>query len=75
MTKNDFLEELQEMMQLDDTIAEDADLRGYEEWDSLAFMVLITFFDKNFGQRISFEDLGFCETPLDLIELSKGAIA
>lgn len=50
MTRNDFLIELQEIMQLDDPIAEDADLRDYEEWDSLAFMVLITFFDKNFGQ-------------------------
>ncbi|MCX4310756.1 MAG: phosphopantetheine-binding protein [Desulfovibrio sp.] len=75
MTRNDFLIELQEIMQLDDPIAEDADLRDYEEWDSLAFMVLITFFDKNFGQRITFEDLAVCETPLDIMELSKGAIS
>lgn len=75
MTKSDFLSELQEMMQLDEPIAEDADLQGYEEWDSLAFMVVITFFDKRFGRRIKFEDLGLCKTPLDIIRLSEGAIA
>lgn len=75
MTKSDFIAELQEMLQTDDTLAEDTALADLEEWDSLAFMLLIAFFDKNFGQRITFEDLGVCETPLDIMELSKGAIA
>lgn len=50
-------------------------LADLEEWDSLAFMVLIAFFDKNFGQRIVFDDLKNCRSPASLIALAKDAIA
>lgn len=74
MTRSDFIAELQEMLQTDDTLAEDTVLSDLEEWDSLAFMLLIAFFDKNFGIRLTFDELAPCETPAEIIELSKGAI-
>ncbi|MBD5558642.1 MAG: acyl carrier protein [Desulfovibrio sp.] len=74
MTKNEFLTALQDMLQTDTELAEDTPLAGMEEWDSLAFMVLIAFFDKNFGKKLTFEDLSACKTPAALMLLSGGAI-
>lgn len=74
MTKSDFIAELQEMLQTDAALAEDTALADLEEWDSLAFMLLIAFFDKHFGIRLTFEELAPCETPSEIIELSNGAI-
>lgn len=75
MNKADFLSELQDMLQLDEPVSEDTALGELEEWDSLAFMLLIAFFDKNFGQRITFEDLAPCKMPKDLIALAGGEIS
>lgn len=69
MTKNEFLSRLQDMLQTDEQMAPDTDLKLMEEWDSLAFMVLITFFAKNFGLRITFNDLEQCRTPADIMRL------
>lgn len=75
MTRTDFLSELQEMLQLDSPLSEDTKLSGLEEWDSLAFMVLITYFDKKFSQKLTFDILAKCQTPSDLISLAGNAIA
>lgn len=75
MNKTEFLAELQEMLQAEDELSEGTVLTDMEEWDSLAFMILIAFFDKNFGRRITFEDLQPCRTPADIIKLASGAIA
>ncbi len=74
MKKNDFLAELQDLIQTDDPIQESTDLSSLEEWDSIAFMVLIAFFDKEFGIKLTFEDLIPCKTPEDLFLLAQGAI-
>lgn len=75
MTRQEFLTALREMLQCDMEIREDTVLTELEEWDSLAFMVLIAFFDKNFGQRITFDNLKTCRMPSDLIALSAGGIS
>lgn len=75
MTRQEFLTALQEMLQCDMELHEDTLLADLEEWDSLAFMVVIAFFDKNFGRRVTFDTLKGCRTPSDLIALSTGAIA
>lgn len=72
MTKSDFLTELQDILQTDAPLQESTDLGALEEWDSIAFMVLIAFFDKNFNKKLTFEDLAACKTPADLMTL--GAI-
>lgn len=74
MTRNEFLHALQDMLQADAELSEDTPLAGLEEWDSLAFMVLIAFFDKNFGKKLTFEDLSACKTPAALMSLADGAI-
>ena len=75
MNKSDFLAELQELLQTDEAIDEATDLTSLEEWDSIAFMVLIAYFDREFSKKLTFEDLGACKTPADLISLAQGGIA
>lgn len=75
MNKSQFLATLQDMLQCDEALQEDTVLAEREEWDSLAIMVLVTFFDKNLGLRIAYDDIRKCRTIADLIALSKGAIA
>lgn len=74
MTKHEFLAALQDMLQTDTELAEDTALAGLEEWDSLAFMVLIAFFDKNFHKKLIFADLSACKTPAALMLLADGGI-
>ena len=74
MTRNEFLAALQDMLQADAELGEDTPLSGLEEWDSLAFMVVIAFFDKNFGQKLTFDDLSACKTPAALMLLAGDAI-
>ena len=75
MTTTDFLAQLQEMLQTESALAEDTALWDMEEWDSLAFMTLIAFFDRQFGIRLTFDAIKACATPADIIGLSNGAIA
>ncbi len=75
MTKKEFLCSLQEMLQCSEAIEETTVLADLEEWDSLAFMVLIAFFDKTWGQRIVFDDLKPIRTVAELISLTNGAVA
>lgn len=75
MTRQDFLVQLQDMLQSDSALEGDTILSNMEEWDSLAFMVLITFFDKKLGKRITFADLKPCRTVNDVIALSGEAIS
>lgn len=75
MTKSEFMGEFVEMLQTEEDLQLTTPLENLEEWDSLAFMVLITFFDKNFDLRLTFEDLAACATPEDVIALSQGAIS
>ena len=75
MTEKAFLEELRTMLQCESALSGSTSLADLEEWDSLAFMVLIAFFDRELGLRITFAMLKKCRTPLDLIALTKGAVA
>lgn len=75
MTQQEFIQELEDILQCDQAIDAQTALRDMEEWDSLAFMVIIAFFSKHFNQTITFQDLKSCNTPADIILLSKGAIA
>lgn len=75
MTKEEFLVEFQEMLQRDDPVEAETPLASLEEWDSLARMVLIAFFDKTFGQRVTFDAFKPCRTVADLMDLAQGAIA
>lgn len=75
MTKSEFLAELQEMLQTESPLQDTSSLEDLEEWDSLAIMILIAFFDRSFGLKYQYDHLKSCKTPADLIKLAGDRIA
>ena len=73
-TREQFLQELQGLLQRDDPIAFDAYLWDLEEWDSLAIVVCMAWFDKIFGVQTKFNQLKDLDTPAQLAALAGGAI-
>ena len=53
MTKQEFLVELEDILQRDEPCAEMDTLSDYEEWDSLSKMSLMAYYDKNFDIKLS----------------------
>ena len=74
MNKEEFLVALQDILQCDAVLSEDAVLADLEEWDSLSIMTLIAFFDKNLGRQVRFDELKTCRQVRDIMALSNGAI-
>lgn len=70
MTKNDFLFELEDILQRETTCAEDDFLESYEEWDSLSKMAVMAYFDKNFGVKLSLNSFKNLKTVADLMTLA-----
>ncbi len=69
MTRDEFLLELAELLEIDEVLHIDTSLQDMEEFDSLAIMSLIALIDDNFDMTVSGEKLGECGTVTDLIAL------
>lgn len=74
MTRSEFLLQLQDMLQAENAIDPNCSLADLEEWDSMAIMILIAFFDREFGLQFKFDDVQKCASPEDLIGLANGEI-
>lgn len=72
MTQSEFLERLRDMLQTDCELAPQTPLNELEEWDSLAIMVLIAFFDREFGLQYKYDEILGCATPQALMRLAEG---
>lgn len=70
MTKEDFLIELEDILQREEPCGITDLLEDYEEWDSLSKMALLSFFDKNFGIKLSLKDFKELESVEDIIKLA-----
>ena len=70
MTKSEFLEAFQDVLQRDDAVAEDAVLAELDEWDSLSKMATMAYFKGHFGVAITLDTLGKLEKVSDLIALA-----
>ena len=70
MKKEQFLEELVDIFQTEDEIGEDTELASLEEWDSLSKMALQTYFKRNFGVMLTFEQLAELKSVKDIVDLS-----
>ena len=71
MTRDEFLNELQDVLQRDDPINASDSLLDYDEWDSLSKMAVMAFFDKQFGIKISLKEISQFEKVEDLLNLAK----
>ena len=74
MLKAVFLEELQELLQRDDPIDPDMPLQDMGEWDSLAVMSCIAYFDRKFNVKTTVSHYKKLRTVSDLMALSGGNI-
>ena len=70
MNKSDFLIELEDILQREDSCNLDDNLNDYEEWDSLSKMSIMAYYDKNFGVKLALKDFKDLVTVSDLIALA-----
>ncbi len=69
MRKQDFYDEIKEIMEIEDEIVDSTKLKDYEEFDSLAVMSLIALINSKFGRRIPGTVLQNVQTPAELVTL------
>ena len=67
MTKEEFLIEMQDVLQTDDTLTAETVLGDLAEWDSLSMMATMAFLDKNFGVKVGLKDFKEMNTMADLM--------
>lgn len=67
MTKEEFLEKMQDVLQTDETLTAETVLGNLAEWDSLAIMATMAFLDKNFGIKVGIRDFIEMNTMADLM--------
>ena len=56
MTRDEFLTEMQDVLQTEETLSFETVLEELDEWDSLAVMATMAFLDKTFGVKTSISD-------------------
>lgn len=74
MDKQQFLNDLEDILQREKPCTENDNLDEYEEWDSLSQMSLIAYMDRTFGVKLGFDNFENVKTVADLIELVGGKI-
>lgn len=70
MKKNEFYDEIKEILLIDEKIDENTDI----EVDSMASLLLIAFFDENFSVMISHEKIKTLKKISDLVELAENKL-
>lgn len=66
MTKEEFLEQMQDVLQTDAELTYETVLDELDEWDSLSIMATMAFLDKNFGVKVKIADLKTLATIGDI---------
>ncbi len=67
MTRDEFLAQMQDVLQTDDTLTAETVLEDLAEWDSLSMMATMAFLDKNFGVKVGLKDFKDMSTMADLM--------
>ncbi len=66
MERIEFLEKMQDVLQMEDELTFDTVLDSLAEWDSLAMMATIAFLDANFEIKTTFNDFKAMKTVEDI---------
>ena len=66
MTKDEFMVEMQEVLQTETELNADTVLADLDEWDSLAIMATMAFLDKHFGVKMKLADFRALTTVGDI---------
>lgn len=72
MEINEFIEKFAEAIDVEnvDVLTAETEFRDLDEWSSLSVMLLIAFYDEEFGKEISGQDIKSCNTLRDLCNLA-----
>lgn len=70
MNKDELKSELLDTLMIDDDLKVTDDLRGREEWDSMAALSIMTLFDELFEITLTTEQIKEVKTLQDLIDLA-----
>lgn len=66
MTKEEFLPEMQDVLQTETELTMETSLADLDEWDSLAMMATMAFLDQHFGVKVKIADLKTLATIGDI---------
>ena len=66
MTNEEFLTEMQDVLQTDEELTFETVLDDLEEWDSLSVMATMAFLEKSFGVKTTMKDYKEVETIGDI---------
>jgi len=66
MTKEEFIEQMQDVLQTDVELTMETVLADLEEWDSLSMMATMAFMSKNFGVSLKLTDFKAMQTIGDI---------
>ena len=69
MKKSDFMKELAELLEIDDQLQLETNLKDYDEFDSMAIMSLVAFVHKKFGKQFNARQLNQVDTVESLVDL------
>ena len=69
ITEIELLEEIKITLQREEGLSSDTKLKDIEEWDSLAYISIISLYDKLFDFPITIDKLKKCKNIGDLIKL------
>lgn len=72
MQRNEFIEIFKDIIQSDAEIALDSTLADIEEWDSMAMMALIAYFDVKLNITVTFDQLRMLGCVRDVALLVPG---
>ena len=72
MEIKEFIEKLAEAIEIEETtsLTAETEFRELDEWGSLSVMLLIAFYDEEFGKQIGDVDIKECTTIGDLYKLA-----
>ena len=56
MTKEEFLAEMQDVLQTEEDLSYETVLEDLDEWDSLSVMATMAFLEKSFGVKTTMKD-------------------
>lgn len=68
MNKEEFLVQMQDVLQTDEELSYETALDDLAEWDSLAVMATMAFLDKEFGVKTTMKDYKEMSTIADIAQ-------
>lgn len=72
MKINEFIEQLKDVLEIEGREVEPTDeFRNYDEWDSLAYLSVIAFYDEEFDIQIEESSFKLLKTVEDLFHATK----